>query len=299
MKKLFLFLLLALQLPLNAGIKDAINHHDVKLAITENRQYSVNIAITAIFRDEARFLKEWIDFHRLIGVERFYLYNNLSCDDYAAVLAPYVAAGIVTLVEWPHESIGLGDWNNIQTTAYRDAMNRARIEKVRWLAVIDVDEFIVPTIHHTLTDLLEEHRHACAVRVNWVFFGTSHVTEIPKNKLMIEMLTRNSGYVGESQGYKAILHTGRCETAGPHDGLYNDGFAPIWLPYATAQINHYWSRDEKHFYQVKVPRRIKLNQSVATSEEWVDNWNKEIPEAALPIQCYIHDLRLLMGMPNE
>ena len=40
----------------------------------------VTLAIAAIFRDEAPYLKEWIEFHRAVGVERFYLFDNLSTD---------------------------------------------------------------------------------------------------------------------------------------------------------------------------------------------------------------------------
>src|SRR6185312_2800453 len=35
------------------------------------------LAACAIYRDEAEYLAEWLEFHRLVGFERFYLYNNL------------------------------------------------------------------------------------------------------------------------------------------------------------------------------------------------------------------------------
>lgn len=36
------------------------------------------LAICAIFQDEAAYLKEWIEFHKLVGVQHFYLYNHAS-----------------------------------------------------------------------------------------------------------------------------------------------------------------------------------------------------------------------------
>ena len=33
-----------------------------------------DLAVAAIFKDEARYLKEWLDYHLLAGVEHFYLY---------------------------------------------------------------------------------------------------------------------------------------------------------------------------------------------------------------------------------
>ena len=37
-----------------------------------------NVAVCAIFKNEAPYLKEWIEFNHLVGVEHFYLYNNNS-----------------------------------------------------------------------------------------------------------------------------------------------------------------------------------------------------------------------------
>ena len=55
------------------------------------------LSICAIYRDEAPYLREWIEFHRLVGVERFFLYDNVSEDDHLEVLAPYLEDGIVTV----------------------------------------------------------------------------------------------------------------------------------------------------------------------------------------------------------
>ena len=54
------------------------------------------------FKDVARYLPEWLEFHSMVGVEHFYLYNNNSTDNYQEALAPYVRDGLVTLHEWPH-----------------------------------------------------------------------------------------------------------------------------------------------------------------------------------------------------
>ena len=51
------------------------------------------LAACTIYRDAASYLAEWIEFHRLVGVERFFLYDNGSVDDHREVLAPYVDAG--------------------------------------------------------------------------------------------------------------------------------------------------------------------------------------------------------------
>ena len=55
------------------------------------------LSICAVYRDEAPYLREWVAFHSLVGVERFYLYNNRSDDGHREALAPYVEDGSVTI----------------------------------------------------------------------------------------------------------------------------------------------------------------------------------------------------------
>src|SRR5712664_2683081 len=96
------------------------------------------LAACAIYLDEAPFLQEWIEFHRLVGVEKFFLYNNLSTDDHRAVLATYVDDGTVVLKDWLDKPG--------QASAYRDCLDQHR-EEARWIAFIDIDEFLFsPTL---------------------------------------------------------------------------------------------------------------------------------------------------------
>lgn len=55
------------------------------------------LSICATFKDEAPYIPEWIEFHRRVGVEHFFLYDNLSTDRSREVLEQWVRAGLVTL----------------------------------------------------------------------------------------------------------------------------------------------------------------------------------------------------------
>ena len=46
------------------------------------------LAACTIYRDAAEYLPEWIEFHRLMGVERFFLYDNGSADDHERCSPP-------------------------------------------------------------------------------------------------------------------------------------------------------------------------------------------------------------------
>ena len=58
--------------------------------------------------NEAAWLREWLEFHRMQGVERFLVYDDQSTDDLGAVLAPYVATGLVEVIRWNHNVTGGG-----------------------------------------------------------------------------------------------------------------------------------------------------------------------------------------------
>jgi hypothetical protein len=59
------------------------------------------LAMAAIVKNEGRYLREWIEFHRLMGVEHFYIYDNGSTDNTPEILEPYVRTGLVTATAWP------------------------------------------------------------------------------------------------------------------------------------------------------------------------------------------------------
>lgn len=274
---------------------------DAPLLERKKKEFEWNLAIAAVFQDEAEWLKEWIEYHKLVGVEHFLLYNNLSTDDFMSVLKPYLDSGEVELFDWPyaHQEDKEGFWVKIQTDALKDAIERSK-ESVKWLAIIDTDEFLVPIKHSTITDLLLTYEKIIPklsqVSIKWVMFGTSDVLKVPDDKLMIEVLTKNAGR--EEEGlYKSIVKPKDVIECG--NTHYCDLVKKRWsenISYAYAQINHYWTRDEFYLNQVKVPRREKIGYKEEIVLSWSESYNVRNEETALPIRRFISALRMKMGM---
>lgn len=44
------------------------------------------LSICAVIKNEGPYLEEWIEFHRIQGVEHFYLYDNGSADQTKDIL---------------------------------------------------------------------------------------------------------------------------------------------------------------------------------------------------------------------
>ena len=54
--------------------------------MVDKNLFPYDLAVVAIFKDEAPYLREWLDYHLLAGVEYFYLYNNGLSDGHADYL---------------------------------------------------------------------------------------------------------------------------------------------------------------------------------------------------------------------
>ena len=98
----------------------------------DNDLFMYNLAVVAIMKNEAPYLKEWMDYHILAGVDHFYIYDNDSPDNQREILQPYINTGIVTYKFLP----GLRQ----QMTAYNDAVKNYKFF-CRYMAFIDGDEF--------------------------------------------------------------------------------------------------------------------------------------------------------------
>ena len=145
----------------------------------EEKKYKVSIC--AIFKNEAPYLKEWIEFHQLIGVEHFYMYNNNSEDKYLNVLQDYIDKGIVTLVQW--------EKNQAQMEAYQDCISKFSNE-TNWLGFIDIDEFINPIDFDNIYDFLKPYqRRYGSVLIYWLMFGTSGLKDRDRKGLVCEDFT--------------------------------------------------------------------------------------------------------------
>ena len=69
------------------------------------------------FDKQSSVERQWIEYHRLLGVEHFYIYDNNSEDAILPRLRRYMAAGIVTYVNWPFRPDKGMHWNQVRPLA--------------------------------------------------------------------------------------------------------------------------------------------------------------------------------------
>ena len=118
------------------------------------------------FRNEAKYLEEWVEFHLSVGVDHFILYNNKSTDNFKEVLSPYISKEQITL-------LGCND-RRVKLFTYPNTINKFKNHS-RWIAFIDCDEFLVPE-EGSLKDQMSKFEEFAGVQVASKFFvSNGHV----------------------------------------------------------------------------------------------------------------------------
>lgn len=267
------------------------------------------LAVCAIFQNEARFIKEWIEFHKLMGATHFFLYNNESTDEYFQILKPYILKGEVDLINWPYTYETVAEWTSIQAAAYMNAVKRAQAARVKWLAILDTDEFIFPTRQPNLIEYLADFEDVGGIVAHWQLFGTNNVEKVTEDRLMIELLTKKApDDYPENAFVKSIVRPDRVSNiVDPHYAIYKKPYFAVgenWNgvhgsmnPYIIVdkiRINHYWSRDNKYFKEQKMERRQKWLEGADGQIQRLNNINV-VDDFA--IQRFVPTLRNRMNLP--
>jgi hypothetical protein len=230
------------------------------------RRPSHYLAVCGIFRNEGRYIAEWVEFHRRQGVDRFWLYDNLSTDDWRSELDPWLVDGVVTVTPWP-DVPG-------QYSAYSDCLKRHR-KDARWIALIDIDEFLFSPTGRPLPEVLRGFEHVPAVVAAWRVYGTNgHVS--PPPGLVVENYLRRfpddhpvnaqvksivnprktSSWVENAHVYR---HYGRPVAENGEPFTYHDPFGDetsVPLSARLLRINHYVTKSQSEMEAKLAGRRV-------------------------------------------
>lgn len=226
-----------------------------------NPQRKHHISLCIMFKDERPYLREWIEYHRMVGVDHFYLYDNNSSDGFETVVDPYIRDGIVTLIRWPKE--------HSQVEGYEDCIKKFQSES-DWIGFIDVDEFVVPVEEESLVTFLERFSRRPAVLIYWRFFGSGGMLQRDTSRLVMEdfvvaseklytkgkcFFNSNYDYLQNSERNKSMFHYLWTQSRGraiPPVDMFDCTTLDNWYPQRKVrkipvQLNHYAVKSLEEF----------------------------------------------------
>jgi Glycosyl transferase family 2 len=162
--------------PLAGGVRTVVDPH-----------WRPRVALVTPVREEARYLLEWIAYHRALGVETFLLGDNGGDDETSELIVALDEAGLVHRTDW------------LGAQAFQIDFDQDSVARMRGLADVvsltDVDEFLRPLNGRTdVAGAIAEifaRLEVSALALSLVVYGSSGRVE-PGEGLVIERFTKRA-----------------------------------------------------------------------------------------------------------
>ena len=141
------------------------------------------LCAVSVLKDEEIFVDEWLVYHKMLGIEYFFLFDDgaglplrslLKVHEKYCSVIPWFEAGRVK--------------RNGQIEAFRLALSEL-IQEFEWVIFLDVDEFVVLKDDKNIEKFLGRFPMASAVSLNWHLFGHNGFFDDP-NRLITSSLTK-------------------------------------------------------------------------------------------------------------
>lgn len=233
------------------------------------------LAVCCIIKDENEYLEEWLDYHTSIGVEHFFIYDNGSKSPVKTFVQSLPWRDAITVTEMP----GV----NKHVKAYQHCLDHFG-GRSRWIAFIDMDEFIVPKNESgNLPDLLKKYESYGGLGLSWQIFGSSGHVGKPAGSQLQNFVKKADVNFDPNRHIKTIVQPqhvaaawkSHCFRYKPGYFCVNEHLVPIDDSKAdvsvdTVQLNHYYCRSLEE-YRHKVDRGISDTKRKRKMEEFYNH----------------------------
>lgn len=218
----------------------------------------IGFALVTIAKNESDYIREWVVYHKAIGVDKIYLYDNESDDGMTDLIKPFIDEGFVVVTKIYGR--------RQQLNANNDAVHRFGAQ-CKYMAFIDCDEMIMPIntsekIIDTIDRIILLNPNAGGIAVNWCMFGSSHYDEKPDGFVCENFVWRAKTPGGKGTECIKTIAIPECIKIykHPHYPIYRNGFfnintkgvvVPEWHykldSYYEIKINHYFTKSKQEW----------------------------------------------------
>lgn len=223
------------------------------------------IAIVSCVRNEAAYIADWILFHRAVGVRHFYIYDDGSSDATCDIVRSVAKPGEVTILPWSGRVVDANTEKmlNSQTIAFAHAIANYG-SGYRWMAFIDVDEFLLPKKGATIEEALVGVDGFPNVSLPWHMFGPGGHKDKPEGSVLKNYTKRAAtpiGNIKKISNFKCMVDPCEVSDVSVHyfctrqygEVSSNDSGQkatikgrklPDFYSSQYLQLNHYYSKSE-------------------------------------------------------
>ena len=145
------------------GLNLTTGEKDLSVKVYSSTNSSANVALCLIVKDETPYIDEHLDYHIALGFSPIYIYDN-SLDFELNNTRWYQSRQdihhFIRLIHFPQSPV--------QIPAYDQCIKKDAKDST-FVALIDVDEFVVLKRHSNVVDFVEEHcDFRCGqISINW------------------------------------------------------------------------------------------------------------------------------------
>ncbi|MFT9358711.1 MAG: glycosyltransferase family 2 protein [Liquorilactobacillus nagelii] len=255
------------------------------------------LAVVVIVKNEASYLKEWLNYYLSLGAEHFYVYDNESTDNPKEVLRLFKDK--ITYTYFPGK--------RRQLDAYNDALTRFG-NLSQYMAFVDADEFIyLKNRTDNLPRFLDQYflkKNVGGLAINWQIFGSSNLVEKPAGLVTDNFVYRAHDDFKKNHHIKSVVDPSK--TVGfigdPHSLTCLPGYVavdengdPVIGPFTKKvntkiiRINHYFTKSKDEFLQKKARGRATTS-SLRTMQDFTDHDKNDVLDDSMRIYNQEHGL---------
>lgn len=254
---------------LELGFKETLNRISKIKKDNTLKNFKYYLSIVATIKDEAQYINEWIEFYKLQGIDHFYIYDNDSSDNLEEVLTPYIKENYVTYIKYPGK--------NMQYKIYNDALEKFKTES-KWLAPLDIDEFVYAPNHETIKTYLKENEKYNQICIKWLTYGSSGLEKQPEGLVIENFKMREKA---SCQTMKSIIQATNAILMFVHKhsvlGLTKNS------PVEEIRCNHYYTKSKEEFINKKMVRGSSVDNITYTITSFEKHDKNEISDP-MPIE---------------
>jgi len=144
------------------------------------------LTLVTTIRDENKYLKEWLVYYHLIGVEKFIVFLHKNTDKSYETIDSLSFKDKIQIITIEEE-------NNINVHFQNSILKKAiELADTEWIIYLDIDEFLYLNNHPNINKFLLEYKNIGGIAIYQNIFGScKHITS-PEGLVIENYLYRNS-----------------------------------------------------------------------------------------------------------
>lgn len=254
--------------------------------------------LCAIAKNENRYIREWVEHYRYIGITKIIIYDNNDNERFDDVILDYISMGFVEVIDIRNDGLSrIGYQNGVMKHCFENYG-----KDYDWFCHFDIDEFFTATDSLESFLSLDVFNDTSVIHINWqcygdndlVFYDSRPVQErfkLPadencryaqdwRENLYCKCFIRTSAEITSFNPHCPISKNGICRHSSGRISRFENYLEEP--DYSKARIKHYSTKTIEEY----IWRKLKNVTNISSAQksniikriEWFFNMNKKTDE---------------------